>query len=75
MHNGSLATLGDVIDQYDRGGVQRPSLASEISPLHLTSTEKQELLAFLCTLTAENAPVIIPVLPNPTTAAVAAATN
>ena len=65
MHDGSVATLSAVIDEYDRGGIARPSLAEEIRPLHLTSIEKQQLLAFLGTLTGENSPVILPVLPNP----------
>jgi cytochrome c peroxidase len=65
MHDGSVATLADVVDQYDHGGVERPSLSDEIRPLHLTAAEKHDLVAFLCTLTATNAPVILPVLPNP----------
>lgn len=50
MHDGSLATLPDVIDLYDRGGIDRPSRADQIRPLHLTATEKADLLAFLDTL-------------------------
>jgi hypothetical protein len=34
-------------------------------PLHLTVAEKQALLAFLGTLTGVDAPVTLPVLPNP----------
>lgn len=68
MHDGSLVTLADVIDQYDHGGVERPSLANEVRPLHLTTTEKQELLAFLGTLTGKSPPVTVPVLPNPSMA-------
>jgi cytochrome c peroxidase len=67
MHDGSLVTLADVVDQYDRGGIKRPSLSNMIEPLHLTAIEKQDLLAFLGTLTGNNAPVIVPVLPNPQT--------
>ncbi len=33
MHDGSLPTLEDVIDLYDRGGIDRPSRADEIHPL------------------------------------------
>jgi cytochrome c peroxidase len=65
MHDGSLATLADVIDHYDRGGVARPSRADEVHPLHLTAAEKQALLAFLATLTSDDPPVTLPVLPNP----------
>jgi cytochrome c peroxidase len=65
MHDGSLANLADVIDHYDVGGVKRPSLSDEMRPLHLTAAEKQALLAFLGTLTSVDAPVTLPVLPNP----------
>jgi cytochrome c peroxidase len=67
MHDGSLVNLADVVDHYDRGGIKRPSLSDVMEPLHLTSIEKQDLLAFLGTLTGNNAPVVVPVLPNPQT--------
>lgn len=47
MHDGSLATLEDVIEYYDRGGNRNPGLDPEIRPLHLSSAEKQNLVAFL----------------------------
>jgi cytochrome c peroxidase len=47
MHDGSLATLEDVIEFYDRGGNRNPGLDGELRPLHLSSAEKQALLAFL----------------------------
>jgi cytochrome c peroxidase len=47
MHNGSLATLQDVIDHYDHGGNRHALLDPEIRPLHLTAAEKQQLRAFL----------------------------
>ena len=40
MHDGSLATLGDVIDYYDRGGIQNPQLDEEMSPLSLSDHQK-----------------------------------
>jgi cytochrome c peroxidase len=49
MHNGSLATLEDVIDFYDRGGNKNPYLDENIVPLHLSEAEKKALLAFLRT--------------------------
>jgi cytochrome c peroxidase len=69
MHDGSLPTLTAVMDHYVRGGVKRPSLSDEMRPLELTDQEKQNLLAFLDTLTGGNPPVQVPVLfPNPQTA-------
>lgn len=47
MHDGSLPTLEEVIDYYDRGGNQNPYLDENIVPLHLSPAEKKALLAFL----------------------------
>ncbi len=43
MHNGSFATLAQVIDFYDRGGGR----ASELLPLGLDERERTALIAFL----------------------------
>lgn len=51
MHDGSLATLEDVITFYDRGGRPNPHLDKEIRPLQLSSEEKTDLLEFLKSLT------------------------
>lgn len=50
MHDGSLATLEEVIEFYDRGGRPNPTLDSEIRPLRLTAKEKKALVAFLKSL-------------------------
>ncbi len=47
MHDGSLATLEDVVDFYDKGGKANPNLDSDIRELHLSVEEKQALVAFL----------------------------
>ena len=47
MHDGSVATLADVIDFYDRGGIANPHRDPELRPLHLVPAEKQALEAFL----------------------------
>jgi cytochrome c peroxidase len=58
MHDGSLATLHDVVRFYNRGGRPNPFLDSRIRPLHLTPVEQENLVAFLNTLTGEDpAPV------------------
>lgn len=51
MHDGSLATLSDVADYYNRGGNRNPWLDRELLPLRLTDAEKEALVAFLHTLT------------------------
>ena len=52
MHDGSIATLEDVVEYYDRGGNRNPGLDADIRPLHLSSAEKQSILAFLRCLNA-----------------------
>ena len=47
MHDGGIATLEDVIEYYDRGGHANPNRDPELRPLHLSSMEKQNLVAFL----------------------------
>jgi cytochrome c peroxidase len=59
MHDGSEATLRDVIDFYDRGGNKNPYLAKEVRPLGLAPSEKDDLVAFLEALTCE-APAVTP---------------
>jgi cytochrome c peroxidase len=51
MHDGSLATLGDVVAHYDRGGVPNPGLDPRIRTLDLDAEERDALVAFLETLT------------------------
>lgn len=50
MHDGSLATLDEVVEFYDRGGHANPNLDPELRPLKLTVAEKRALLAFLQSL-------------------------
>ncbi|MFQ5877004.1 MAG: cytochrome-c peroxidase [Acidobacteriota bacterium] len=53
MHDGSEATLRDVVEFYDRGGVKNPWLSEEIRPLNLSEQDKADLVAFLESLTGE----------------------
>jgi cytochrome c peroxidase len=50
LHDGSFATLEDVVEFYDRGGRPNPNLDPEIHPLHLSVEEKRALVAFLQSL-------------------------
>lgn len=54
MHDGSLATLDDVIDAYVAGGRGHPNTDPTIQPLDLTSDEKADLRAFLEALTDDD---------------------
>jgi len=49
MHNGSIATLPEVIDFYNKGGGRGPK-SKLVFKLQLTELEKQDLLAFLQSL-------------------------
>lgn len=53
MHDGSEATLLDVIVFYDKGGEPNPYLDGGIVPLKLTDQEKQDLVAFMEALTGQ----------------------
>lgn len=47
MHDGSLKTLEEVVDYYNKGGVPNDHLDEEIFPLKLTDEEIQDLVTFL----------------------------
>ena len=51
MHDGSMATLWDVIDHYNKGGIPNPYLDGGMQRLGLTEAEIDDLVAFLFTLT------------------------
>jgi cytochrome c peroxidase len=55
MHDGSLATLEDVVEFYNRGGGKNPYLDPAIAPLELSKEEARDLVAFLKAL-SEPAP-------------------
>jgi cytochrome c peroxidase len=50
MHDGSLASLEEVVDYYDRGGNRHALLDQELRPIGFTASEKHALVAFLRTL-------------------------
>ena len=47
MHDGSLATLPDVIAFYRRGGNQNRNLDPNLTPLELSEADEKNLIAFL----------------------------
>jgi len=61
MHDGSLATLKDVVDHYVGGGTSNPHLDKEIHALaFLTFNERADLKAFLESLTGTLPPNVGP---------------
>lgn len=63
MHDGSVATLEDVLKHYVNGIVTRPSLSPAIKPVPLSDQDVGDVVAFLKTLTSEDRPMTMPVLP------------
>ncbi len=53
MHDGSLKTLEEVVEHYDKGGTKNPWLNQKIRPLKLTAQEKSDLVEFLKALSGE----------------------
>jgi cytochrome c peroxidase len=51
MHDGSLATLEEVVDWYDGGGGDDPQRDRALKPLGLDAASKRQLVAFLRALT------------------------
>lgn len=64
MHDGSIKDLTGVMEHYNRGGdVKRESLSEDVRPLNLSTAEIADLVEFMKTLTGEDSPVRLPVLP------------
>src|SRR5215471_6038847 len=54
MHDGSLATLDDVIGHYAAGGrIDHPNKSTILRPFKLTDSERRDLIEFLKALTDE----------------------
>jgi len=52
MHDGSLATLEEVVDYYNKGGHKNRFLDPAIFPLHLSQQEQHDLVEFMKTLSS-----------------------
>lgn len=53
MHDGSVATLHEVVELYNRGGEKNPHLDPKMEPLHLSAAEVNALVAFMQALDGE----------------------
>lgn len=65
LHDGSAATLADVVEFYDRGGLPNPTIDVRIKALGLTDGEQSDLVAFLQSLTGSLPHIPRPTLPAP----------
>ncbi len=72
MHNGAFYTMEEVVDFYDKGGVNEDGLTTGypqtksklIKPLNLSDAEKEDLLAFLEAFSGKEIEVDKPKLPK-----------
>jgi cytochrome c peroxidase len=64
MHNGSLATLEAVIDFFSNGGGSHPNKSPKMQPRNFSAQEKEDLLAFLRSLSGTVPRVRPPVVPD-----------
>lgn len=53
MHDGSQATLEEVVAWYDKGGHPNPHLSDKIKPLNLTEQERADLVEFMKACTSD----------------------
>jgi cytochrome c peroxidase len=63
MHDGSLRTLEEVVEHYDKGGNANPALDKDMKKLNLTDREKKDVVAFMKALTGDPTKVALPTLP------------
>lgn len=59
MHDGSLKTLEEVVDFYDKDGIPYRNLDAKLIKLNWSSRDKQDLAAFLKAL--DGAPIRVDV--------------
>ena len=60
MHHGLQTTLDEVMRHYEKGGIDRPSRSPLMQPIALTDRERQDLIAFMETLSGSgrSSPVV-----------------
>jgi cytochrome c peroxidase len=53
MHDGSLKTLDEVVEFYNKGGIPNKNLDPQMKLLHMNDQEKKDLVAFMKALSGE----------------------
>lgn len=64
FHDGSAASLRDLVNFYATGGVVKTNLSPSMKPLSLSSEEVDQLVAFMQALSSPAKPFVLPVLPQ-----------
>ncbi len=60
MHDGSVRTLGEVLDLYAKGGLPNAQLDTRLTPFYMDAQTRDDLLAFLDALNGEGWQKIAP---------------
>lgn len=63
FHDGSAATLTDVVEHYSKGGIVKTNLSPNMQELKLSEQEKADIVAFMQALTSPTKTVTLPELP------------
>lgn len=63
FHDGSSATLADVVAHYNKGGVVKTNLSPNMHELGLNAQEQADVVAFVEALTSPQQEVTLPALP------------
>ena len=63
FHDGTAASLMEVVEHYERGGDVQTNLSPNMKALDLTQSEKEDLVAFLEALTSDHSNFQLPRLP------------
>lgn len=64
MHDGSEATLEDVVKLYEKGGIANPYLSDKVKKFELTDQERTDLVAYMRSLTGKFPPIQTARLPE-----------
>lgn len=59
MHDGSIETLEEVVEYYDKGGISNPNLHPLMRPLKMSEKDKKNLVAFMRSLTGTGSQRVI----------------
>ncbi len=59
MHDGSVKTLEEVVEYYDKGGIPNKNLDEKIKKLNLTAAQKKDLAEFMRALNGEGWQAIV----------------
>ena len=64
FHDGSAATLRELVNFYATGGIVKTNLSPSMKPLNLSPQEVDQLVAFMQALSTPAKPFLLPVLPD-----------